>query len=225
VSSNGPAVLSISWRNVALISTTIAIAAMSCLAIVSTIKGADTLSVVALALAVIAFVVQLIVFVVQAVAANDQQRTAQAVYAETLGVLKLIEEKTEGTQRTIKSMNDTMLVRLLDQALPEVAKKGLDATSPAFAEELAGSVARALSNDEYVATLFPPVDSNKERNRRIHKEMQTFPTGQDFDTAYQTLSKLVLTAVMALERLGRDEISSRADGSIVTGQVPDGVVS
>ncbi|MFI9642784.1 hypothetical protein ACIG87_22440 [Micromonospora sp. NPDC051925] len=118
----------LNWRDIAIWSMIISIALVAVISIVTTVKDADTLSVVALALAVIAFVAQIIVFIVQAAAANDQQMKAQEVYSQTMRALTLIEEKMEGTRQTVNTMNEQLLARVLNGSLPEpVAKEAMAA--------------------------------------------------------------------------------------------------
>lgn len=133
--------LSISWKTVAIAASVIAIAALSATAVVATIKDADTLSVVALAVAVVAFVIQILVFIVQAAATTEQELRAQVIHGSTLKVLAAIEAKAEGTQQAVSTINDRMLTAIIEKAVPAAVETGVPVNSRNFSIEIAERVA------------------------------------------------------------------------------------
>jgi hypothetical protein len=145
---NSKADLVISWKAVAIGATTVALAALAGLAIVSTIKNADTLSVVALAVAIVAFVIQILVFIAQAAASSQQELRAQELYGSTMSILSTIEEKAEGTRRDVSTINEKMLGAILGKAISET-RISTSPESMDFGEVVAEKVARMAISDIY----------------------------------------------------------------------------
>src|SRR6516165_11352484 len=101
--------LVVSWKAVAIGAITVALSSLTGLAVVATVKNADTLSVVALAVAIVAFVIQILVFIVQAAASSQQELRAQELYGSTMSALSTIAEKAEGTRRDVSTISERML--------------------------------------------------------------------------------------------------------------------
>lgn len=200
--------LSISWKSVAISAIIAALAALILTAIVATIEKADTLSVVALGVATIAFVIQIIVFIVQAAAASEQSLRAQELYGSTLKVLAAIEEKTEGTSRTVSTINDRMLSALIEKAIPEaVASKG-SINSPNFSAEVAERVVGLIAEaPDLRMQLFRESDSRSSEEpllRGSPKEI-TFPNGDDVRRILPKIADLAPSdGLFDLRMLGRD---------------------
>jgi hypothetical protein len=109
----------VSAKAVAIGAVTVAIAALAGLAVVATIKNADTLAVVALAVAIVTFVVQILVYIVQAAASSQQELRAQELHGRTTSTLSKIEEKAEGTRREVSTIRKEMLPALIGKATAE----------------------------------------------------------------------------------------------------------
>jgi hypothetical protein len=210
--SDNRANLSVSWRAVAIASTTVALTSLVICAIIATINKADTLSVVALGLAVVAFTVQIMLFIVQAAAASQQSLRAQEIYGSTIRVLATIEEKTEGTQRAVSNINDRMLGALLGKAIPETASAGVSVASPEFSSAVAERVSELANQTRR---------SNSETKRQIPSSDIIAPSnivrGSDKPKAYAfpepkevreimpKLKGLDPQSLLSLARLGEDE--------------------
>jgi Kef-type K+ transport system membrane component KefB len=80
----------LSARAVGVGSAITAVASLAALAIVASLKDADTLSTVALALAVLAFAIQIVVFIAQASTASQQMVRAEQLNKETSGILVVV---------------------------------------------------------------------------------------------------------------------------------------
>ncbi|SBT63763.1 hypothetical protein GA0070622_0728 [Micromonospora sediminicola] len=215
----------LAWRDIAIWSIILCVALVAVTSVVATVKDVDTLSVVALALAVIAFVAQIIVFIVQAAAANDQQIKAQDVYAQTMKALTLIEEKMEGTRRTVNTMSEQLLARVLSGSLPEsVAKEAIaggvgdpppiEQSRSTPRQRPAGRVgARNTSGVSGNRLVYLPPEKDEAKNKEIVEFMQRFPTGDDMEAAREALSDMTLQETHTLLLLAEDEIHSRRPGS------------
>jgi hypothetical protein len=100
------------------------------------------------ATAILAFVVQLIVYVVQTATANQQLMQAQQLHGATLEILAQIQERSEGTQATVATINERLLAHILGKALPEASAAGIDPESPEFSKIVADNVARRVAEIE-----------------------------------------------------------------------------
>jgi hypothetical protein len=204
--------LSVSWKTVAIGAVVIALTALVLCAIVTTIDKADTLSVVALGLAVVAFIIQIIVFIVQAAAAAQQDLKTQEIYGSTLRVLATIEEKAEGTQRTVSNMSDRMLAALLEKAIPEAANAGVPIASPEFSSKVAervGELARAQQSEPGHSS-----GTNSDSHGFLSKrdDMYTFPDIKDVQRIVPLLTDLSELEAASLSALGEDLAKSPVTG-------------
>lgn len=133
--------LMVTWPVAAIGALVLAIAAGVGLLIVVT--KSQALATVAIILAIIAFVVQIIVFIVQVQAANSQALRAQALHGELERVLAQIQERTEGTQKSLVGINEKLLAVALRQSLPEV-EKDAPSDDEGFARNLAARTVQTL---------------------------------------------------------------------------------
>jgi hypothetical protein len=197
--------LSVSWKSVAIAATVVAITSLIICGIIATINKADTLSVVALGLAIIAFVIQILIFIVQAAAAAQQDLHAQEIYGSTLRALATIEEKSEGTQRAVSTINDRMLVALLGKAIPEAASMGLPISSPEFSDAVAervGELANQARKSSSSASQTP--DKQQDEPQQDDDFIYTFPSNKEVQEALPALLELDMEAVSGLRYLGQD---------------------
>jgi len=204
--------LSISLRVTATIAVIVALVSLTTLTIVASVKDVDTLSTVALALAIIAFVAQLMVFVVQTQAANAQELRSQQLYANMLGLLSQIREKTEGTQTTLTKMNSQMLEHIMGKARSETEAAGVKPGTPAFASALAENVVRLWPQARPVHTPSMGFATHVEspEDFEIARQLTTFPKEVSaLRHALDQLQQLPVEDQYSLASLGEDEVSSR----------------
>jgi hypothetical protein len=174
--------------------------------VVASIKKAETLSTVALALAVVTFVAQLIVFVVQAGAANRQMLQSRALHDEQLRLLGEMGERARGTDLTVTRIDERLLEVALGKTLGERDKTGVDAKS--IAMEVAG-----LMNAAAPASPVGEADSIEPRvqilDPVLHQQAQErfaqFPGGELVATL-DALKALSPEARAALVAWARDEM-------------------
>jgi hypothetical protein len=199
---------------VAISATIVALTAVTSTAVVATLKDADTLSTVALALAVIAFVVQIIVFIVQAATSNQQEKHAQNIYGDTLRALAAIEEKAEGTRATVSMINEKVLDIALGKTIPQAASAGLSLDSPEFAQMLSDRIRslRADSRTLVTATASsrdanPPVDASElSHGRPLDETMLKFPGLDRMPELIDMLNELEEINIQELTQLGEDQL-------------------
>lgn len=208
--------LSVPWRSVAISATIVALTAVTSTAVVATLKDADTLSTVALALAVIAFVVQIIVFIVQAATSNQQEKHAQNIYSDTLRALAAIEEKAEGTRATVSMINEKVLDIALGKTIPQAASAGLSLDSPEFAQMLSDRI-RSLVGRADGSTLVAgtaatrgtnsPVDASElSHGRPLDETMLKFPEVDRMSELIDMLRELEEINIQELTQLGEDQL-------------------
>jgi hypothetical protein len=191
--------LVISWRAIAIGATTVALAALAGLTVVSTIKSVDTLSVVALAVAIVAFVIQILVFIAQAAASSQQELRAQELYGSTMSILSTIEEKTEGTRRDVSTINEKMLGAILGKAISET-RVSTPPESADFGEVVAEKVARMAISDITVS------ENSQGETFLLHSSnMYTFPMHTEVRRILPGIKVLSPTDLLALAILGQDQ--------------------
>jgi hypothetical protein len=213
--SDDKATLTVSWKIVAIGATIVALTALVLCAIVATIDKADTLSVVALGLAVIAFIIQIIVFIVQAAAAAQQDLKAQEIYGSTLRVLATIEEKAEGTQRTVSTMSDRMLAALLEKVIPETANAGVSIASPEFSSVVAERVGELVRTQDSNPTAPSTSALTAYDLMSPRTDMYTFPDLEEVQHVAPLMADLPYLAFVSLTYLGEDLSKSPVIGLTV----------
>jgi hypothetical protein len=199
--------LSVSWKAVAIAATVIAVTSLVICAVIATLNKANTLATVALGLAIIAFIVQILVFIVQAAATTQQGVQAQEIYGSTLRVLATIEEKAEGTQRAVSTINDRMLGALLEKAIPETASSGVPFSSPEFSNAVAERVNELAGQARSSRPVARSENTSRGRSPQT-SEMQTFPDIKDARRVMPKLVDLDNAALQSLNSLGEDQASA-----------------
>jgi hypothetical protein len=191
----------------ALGSGVVALASLGTLITVVAIKDVDALSTVALALAIIAFVVQLIVFVFQGIEANRQSHDNQELHSRLMTVVSQIEERTQGTQKSLDNMND----RLLEALIGKASNEGLPPDSPEFAQVVTDGLSL---NDASFRTTQPithsgyPPPFEPDLARRIHHELETWPRPDELSEIRATLKDLSDSAIGKLAAYARDLLNN-----------------
>ena len=93
----GPHGFLVSWKATAIVAIVIATTCLGSLAVVASVKSADLLSTIALALAISAFTVQIIIFFGQTAVTTQQVSQASTVYVDTKALLTRIETQAQAT--------------------------------------------------------------------------------------------------------------------------------
>lgn len=153
--------------------TCFALTTLTALAIVSTIREVDSLSVIALALATLAFVVQIILYVVQSNIATQQAIRSEEIYGATLKALASIEEKTEGTRQAVTGSSAKMIEALIGKSIPEAASAGVRLDSAEFSEQLAERIDTYMANvSNEQGVVVPHSRESRRRPSPIRPEVQ-----------------------------------------------------
>jgi hypothetical protein len=197
-----PGVLKVPIVGALIVVAAIALACLAALAVVASIKRAETLATVALALAVVTFVAQLIVFVVQAGAANQQMLQSRALHAQQLQLLGEMGERARGTEATVTRIDE----HLLEAAL---AKSPATAGDPrAIAMEVSALLNAPLQSTTDEASASPPAPEMRDpvRNERARARLESLPT-ENLQAALDALENLSPMARDALRDWGRDEMN------------------
>jgi hypothetical protein len=200
----------------ALGSGVVALASLGALITVVAIKDVDALSTVALALAIIAFVVQLIVFVFQGIEANRQSHDNEELHSRLMTLVSQIEERTQGTQKSVDHMNDRMLEALIGKA----SNEGLPPDSPEFAQVVADGLSL---NDLSFRTTQPithsgyPPPLKPDLAREIHQELETWPPPDKLSDIRATLKDLSDSTIGKIAAYARDLLNNTEETNRVIG--------
>jgi len=201
----------LSWKAVAIGASLVALGCGVLLVIVSSIRDADTLSVVALALAVVAFVIQIMTYILQTNSSSRQERSVLEINADTLRALATIEEKSEGTRQSVDKISDKMLGVIIDKATTEVAL----GTGTGQRNDVSSIVRRSLDlvterrADELNSP--PPVTADRVQDRT----MRSMPSADRLSEAVARVSNLSTSDVVTLKWLGEDQESYGGEPSLL----------
>ncbi|MDQ8040508.1 hypothetical protein RDI86_01420 [Cellulosimicrobium sp. XJ-DQ-B-000] len=201
------------FRTLALWSLLVAIASLTSLVLVASVRDADVLSVVAMALAVLAFVVQIIVFIVQTAEAGRQSREGQVLHGQLVALFSRIEERTQGTQVAVDRVNE----RLIEAVIGKATGEGLDRVETAERVVAAVSDPAVVSHaeaeppdpTEFGFTWPPPLSPVVARRYRANA--LRWPPVPHLDEVKRTLDNLSPRARSSLFRLAADLIASTRD--------------
>jgi hypothetical protein len=205
--NQNPGSFSLSKTVVASASFGVAVIALAALAVVASIKNANTLSTVALSLALMSFVLQILIFVVQTYAINNQMLDAQRLYGEMRDALADIKARAEGTQSVVERVSDRLLEAALGKAAAE-SRDAVDVTSPEFARRVR-EVLRGAEEGSDTTDAYPP----STRDPAAYEMMRTWPTGDAAQEAAGIASGLGETARGLLARFAIDELKSQRPGA------------
>jgi hypothetical protein len=200
-------ILRVPLRGLAIASVALALACLAALAVIASIKKAETLATVALALAVVTFVAQLIVFVVQASAANSQMLQARALHTQLLKLLGEMGERQKGTDAAVARIDEQLLEVALGKTLGDGDKTGADAR--AIATETAALInTRAVSpeNRPNVEGQLPAIEIHDEAAHTSAEARLSAVPEADLDAVFKVLEDLPAGAKNALLDYARDEI-------------------
>jgi hypothetical protein len=140
----------VQWRAVAITSCIVALAAIGALVVVATIKRADPLSTIALALAILAFVIQILVFVAQNWTTGAQMLQSQTLNTETKSLLVELRTSAQGTNAMLNEQFNKLLDRMLVTTRTAVEEAGGDSVD-------VGRLRQRLASD--LAPIWPTLTS------------------------------------------------------------------
>lgn len=220
MAENAGGTVAVSLRSLSFASLFVALASLVTLAVVVTVKDVDALSTLALALAVLAFVVQLIVYIVQAADASKQMAQSQELHAQMMSMLSQLQERTQGTQKSVDRMN----TRLLEALIGKAASEGLPVGSSEFAQVVARGVSRPdrratgdlsspspAGNDDIEVAWPGPLAS--EEAAALHAEMSTWPPESAQAEVTRIMESLSDLALADLHSLADDLYQNTRPGS------------
>lgn len=201
--------ISIGLRGLSVTMAIIAIAALATTVVVASVRNADTLSVVALALAIIAFVVQIILYIVQQAAASSQGDRAADIYAQTARALASIEEKAEGTKQALGQMNDRLLTAALTKATAEAAASTSGPFENPEVIEQVVTRAREIVENSNAQRFAKQREDAKPRKQRPTFLARTRLSRESHNNAVEVLKGLSQLELSALRNLARDLAASQ----------------
>lgn len=211
----------LSWKSLALTSVIVSLTCLVTLIVVVSVSGVDALSTVAMALAILAFVVQLIVFIVQAADTSSAAQRGQELHTQLISLLAQLQERTQGTQKSVDQMNTRLLeailgkatggsLRLGDPKLIGQLATGLSQAATPSAPAVSGSPRTSTSfSDQYP----DPLDSTEASS--INSELTTWPPEDEAATISKTIQELSPTHQRNLYSLANDLRSTTQPGSSV----------
>lgn len=150
-SSSVHGVIRVRLTTVCVVLLCVALSSLASLAVVATVKEADALSTVALALAVLAFAAQLIVSLAQERSAASQVRDTSRINAETHALLS--ELRAQGA--SMASVQAAQFDKLLDRAItPAIVDAALSASTGEIDDDARDSEQRVeIDPDVFAANL------------------------------------------------------------------------
>ena len=134
------------WRQVAFACLVIAASSVGALVVVASLKKADPLSTVALALAVLAFAAQLVIAIAQGNSANQQLLQSERVNTQTQSLLSEIRSGSNELTLTVRQQFDFVLRHALGAAVPRAVREaGLTDLGPRDLQRLETALGASLS--------------------------------------------------------------------------------
>jgi hypothetical protein len=198
-----PGYLKLPLGGIAIGAAALALTCLAALVVVASLKHAETLSTVALALAVVTFVAQLIVFVVQAGAASQQMLQSRALHAEQLQLLGEMGERARGTDATVTRIDERLLEVALGKTLGERDKTGADARSIAMEVTALLNTEADLPGQESIRNMVEILDSDA--SQRARDRFEKFPA-ENAESLIPLLEVLSSAARIELVQWAEDEI-------------------
>ena len=225
--------LMIPWPMLSLGLLVVTASSLGSLVVVATVKDADVLSTVALALAVLAFAAQLVISIAQSQTANQQLVQSERINTETRALLTDVRATSQSLLTTARDQFNTVLqhaLRQIPDAIEEASQE--EGVSPADLEErLTQSFQRTLQEYLPRAPILPSPDRPTPRTRRTASKedlelidrMRTYPDEKEGEPLLGILNQLSPIAASALQSKAEREISmlrvGRSPGAFLS---PDG---
>lgn len=181
----------------------VSVALLTSLVIVSSIREADLLSVVALVVAILAFAAQLIIYIVQASDASNSHRRSLLLHAELSGLLAEMRERTSTTQRSVETINARLLEAIISKenlgphdTLPETIARQVVGLSPNAQRPTSQ---RFNQNQD----LYPP-PMEQALAQQIHSFMGAWPSPEEVNEIQDVLFALPEDTHWDLYRVAND---------------------
>lgn len=199
---------------VASASLLVTVASLTALVIVVAIRGADLLSVVALALAIIAFSAQLIIYIVQASESAASSRRALELHTQISALLSELRERTGRTQHSV----DTINARLLEAVIGKTEIAAGSESPRLLAEQIAETYTEASRTTPSIPDagpldhLFPPA-LPREQAEELHAYLSLWPGEEETPRIVERLGRLRPSDLMHFARFSRDAWSSTKPGA------------
>jgi len=147
---------------------------------------------------------------------------AQELHGATLEILAQIQEKSEGTQATVATINERLLAHVLEKTLPEASAKGIDVNSRQFSELVADVVAQNLATIERESSHgFDATPSSASTRRHTAEDaaiveyMTHYPEPDEVDDVLRALESLGPAGRRNLRHFALDDVSTRVPDSLL----------
>jgi hypothetical protein len=189
------------WRSAALGCLVIAVSCVAALAVIASLKNADVLATVALALAVLAFAAQLVIAIAQGQSANQQLLQSERVNTETQRLLSEIRSGSNELTLTVRQQFDFVLRHALGSAVPRAVKEaGLDSLQPNEIHRLESALGASFAVPGLGYSIAPSSASE------ALDYLQTIPTEQEVGNAPEIVLSLTPLEVIALQKIAQSEV-------------------
>lgn len=231
---------SLSPRRIAMFATAVATAALTTLAVVASVEGAQALSTIALVLAILAFVMQILLFVFHSQAAHEQRVRSEQLNAQTRALLAEVQATAQATQAMVSQQFNQLLQAFVSGAtttaeqtkfdpatfehrllsnirsaiLPQSPSSGRDLRPPTRPRGEADDRRRESSSSSPREASPEAIARLRARRGRLNK-LQSFPTENEAREAIEILGKLSPQQRFRLQQLGNDEVDSKESGTYV----------
>jgi hypothetical protein len=200
--------LKLPWRRVAFACLVVTAASVGALVVVASLKKADTLATVALALAVLAFAAQLVIAIAQGNAASQQLLQSEKVNTQTQSLLSEIRSGSNELTLTVRQQFDFVLRHALGAAIPDAVKEaGLTDLEPTDIRRLRDALGSSLSLPT-LSYSSPPSAAGAE----LADYLETFPTEEEAGTTPEVLRTLTPLEVVSLRRAAEATIERLRTG-------------
>jgi hypothetical protein len=204
--------MKVSWQSLALACLVIASASLGALVVVASVKNADVLATVALALAVLAFAAQLIIAIAQGQSANQQLLQSERVNTETQSLLSEIRSGSSELTLTVRQQFDFVLRHALGSAVPRAVREaGLDTLEPNEIRRLESALGASFAIPSLGYSVAPSSVSE------ALDYLQTAPTEQEAGNAPEIVLDLTPMEVIALQKIAQSEVRQLRLGTSVGG--------
>lgn len=204
MNENKLGIFELKWRSLAIWSVVVALISLTALAVVATVREADTLSVIALALAVLAFVVQINLYIVQNASAAEHAQRSGSIYSQTIASLAKLDAKSEGTRETVGQINDRLLEAILPKAISEATY--VSATDPTqdFSQQIVSKTQQMMEGQrqrDAAREVAPQVASPQLSSSSIDAPISP----EQLQAALEVGKKMSTIQLYTIDYLGRDQ--------------------
>lgn len=206
----------------ALVCLIFALACLASLVIAVSVKRVDALSTVALGLAILAFIAQIIVYIVQASQVSEQARQTSALHSQMMSVLAQLQERTQGTQKSMDKMNGRLLEAVLGKSSDvsiagdssRVAARLIETVSTSEGAlgqgrgEVLGQLAEGVVGEDYPSAL------DRAEAAAIHAEMLKPLSHDEVSMVEDIFQDLKPADHLRLARISRDVLQFTRPNSV-----------